>query len=175
MKRDSIQRRSYRAKWTREDRKKNPLKYRLRDKNRPECQKEKRRAYHKQYYYDNKQRFIKATSLAEQKRLKLDPKFRLMKRLRGRMKTAIKGVRFSIKTFDLVGCGPIEFQKYIEGRFLPGMTWNNYGYRGWHVDHKKPISSFDLSTLEGQKAAFHYSNTQPLWAVDNLRKSDKVF
>jgi hypothetical protein len=53
------------------------------------------------------------------------------------------------------------------------MSWNNYGIKGWHIDHIKPCSSFDLSDLEQQKKCFHYTNLQPLWWYDNLIKSDK--
>ena len=64
----------------------------------------------------------------------------------------------------------MEYKAYLESMFLPDMTWRNNTKIGWHIDHKIPICKFDLTTLEGQKAAFHYTNTQPLWAVDNLRK-----
>jgi hypothetical protein len=54
------------------------------------------------------------------------------------------------------------------------MCWENYGRHGWHIDHIKPVSSFDLLSRQGQKAAFHYMNTQPLWAIDNLKKGTKI-
>jgi len=54
------------------------------------------------------------------------------------------------------------------------MAWNNYGVWGWHIDHIRPISSFDLLDPEQQRAAFSYKNLQPLWASENLAKSDKV-
>lgn len=54
------------------------------------------------------------------------------------------------------------------------MTWANYGKSGWHIDHIKPCASFDLSDPDQQKACFHYSNLQPLWAFDNLSKGAKL-
>ena len=61
---------------------------------------------------------------------------------------------------------------WIESKFLPGMTWENR--RQWHIDHIMPLAKFDLSDPAQQAAAFHYTNLQPLWAKDNLRKGDKV-
>jgi len=50
------------------------------------------------------------------------------------------------------------------------MSWDNYGYRGWHIDHIRPCASFDLTDPEQQRECFHYTNLQPLWWQDNLRK-----
>jgi hypothetical protein len=58
---------------------------------------------------------------------------------------------------------------HLEARFVEGMTWDNHG-TAWHVDHVVPVAVFDLTTEEGQRAAFHYTNCQPLWAKDNLSK-----
>jgi len=55
--------------------------------------------------------------------------------------------------------------------FLENMSWDNYG--NWHIDHIIPISSFNLENVEEQKICFNYKNTQPLWAIDNLKKSNK--
>ena len=52
------------------------------------------------------------------------------------------------------------------------MTWDNYGE--WHIDHIKPISSFDLKDAKNQKLAMHYTNLQPLWAKDNISKGNKI-
>jgi hypothetical protein len=50
------------------------------------------------------------------------------------------------------------------------MSWNNHGQ--WHIDHVRPCSSFNLLNPEEQQQCFHYTNLQPLWAADNLSKSD---
>lgn len=52
------------------------------------------------------------------------------------------------------------------------MTWNNWALHGWHIDHILPLSKFDLSDPEQVKIACNYTNLQPLWAEDNLRKSN---
>ncbi len=54
------------------------------------------------------------------------------------------------------------------------MNWENYGRKGWHIDHIIPCSSFDLSDPEEQRKCFHYTNTQSLWEIDNIIKSNKL-
>jgi hypothetical protein len=71
-----------------------------------------------------------------------------------------------------LGCTVEELKKHLETHFQPGMTWDNYGE--WHVDHKIPLSSFDLSNPVEFKKSCHYTNLQPLWALDNIRKSDTL-
>ena len=61
-------------------------------------------------------------------------------------------------------------KKHIESLWEEGMTWDNWSRTGWHIDHIIPLSSFDLSKIEEQRIAFHYTNLQPLWAKDNLSK-----
>jgi len=75
---------------------------------------------------------------------------------------------------DLVGASIESVRAHLEQQFKPGMTWANYGKIGWHIDHIKPCASFDLSDPNQQKACFHYSNLQPLWALDNLSKGAKL-
>ena len=84
----------------------------------------------------------------------------------------LKGNIKSAKTLTLLGCSIPEFMKHLESQFQPGMTWENYGLFGWHRDHIRPCASFDLSQPEEQAKCFHYTNFQPLWAKDNLAKSD---
>ena len=76
------------------------------------------------------------------------------------------------KTFEYVGCDIEFFRKWIEHQFINGMTWENYG--DWHLDHVKPCCSFDLSKDEDIKECFSWKNIQPLWANDNLTKSNKI-
>ena len=72
-----------------------------------------------------------------------------------------------------LGCSIEELKKHLESKFQEGMTWDNRGFYGWHIDHIKPLSSFDLSIEENRHKAFNYLNLQPLWAKDNLVKSYK--
>ena len=99
-------------------------------------------------------------------------KYLLANNCRTRVRIALKGKYKSDKTFILIGCTPIELKNYLEKLFQPGMTWDNMGK--WHVDHIIPCAIFDLSDPIEQKQCFHYSNLQPLWKIDNLRKGTKV-
>jgi hypothetical protein len=54
------------------------------------------------------------------------------------------------------------------------MSWENYGYRGWHLDHINPCAAFDLTIPEQQKRCFHYTNLQPMWWKQNIAKKDKL-
>ena len=79
-----------------------------------------------------------------------------------------------------VGCTPADLRQHLESLWLPGMSWENYGPTGWHIDHQKPISSFNFFNSDGSmndaqiRAAMHYTNLQPLWAADNVAKSNKL-
>ncbi len=75
------------------------------------------------------------------------------------------------KYIPLIGCSPEVLQNWIENLFKPGMTWENHGE--WHIDHKIPCSSFDLTNEEEQKKCFYYKNLQPLWAKENMTKGNQ--
>ena len=94
-----------------------------------------------------------------------------MSNLRSRAYSAIKGKSKSKHTIELLGCSVEELKIHLEKQFVKDMNWQNYGQ--WHIDHIKPCSSFDLTDPEQQKLCFHYSNLQPLWAKDNIKKSNK--
>ena len=104
------------------------------------------------------------------------PQYQLRKNLSNRIYKAIKEQDSSkdYKTMHLTGCPILQLIKYLESQFEPGMSWENYGQKGWHVDHVKPCASFNLVDPEEQKKCFHYSNLQPLWAQDNLSKGCKI-
>ncbi len=107
-------------------------------------------------------------------RKKSDIEYRISSNLRSRIRAAISnqyGCK-AYKTTDLIGCSISECRKMIGNKFEYAMSWENYGE--WHIDHIRPLSSFDLTCPEQQKIAFHYTNLQPLWADDNRMKSNKL-
>lgn len=89
-----------------------------------------------------------------------------MERMRKRLQRLAKGS--GNRTIEFLGCSVDHFRQHLEAQFLPGMSWDNRP--DWHIDHIRPLSSFDLSDPEQFKAVSHYTNLQPLWAIDNLRK-----
>lgn len=105
-------------------------------------------------------------------RRKNDPEFRIRHNLRMRMSRAVKDIAKSATTMDLIGCSVLELKLHLESLFVDTMSWDNYGPEGWHIDHIIPCSRFDLSDPEQQKLCFHYTNLQPLWWKDNIRKSN---
>jgi hypothetical protein len=99
--------------------------------------------------------------------------FKLIKVVRSRVNKIIKinDISKKNKTFDIVGCTPEFLKEHLENQFVNDMSWENYGYHGWHIDHKIPLSS--AKTEEEIYKLSHYTNLQPLWAEDNLKKSNK--
>jgi len=103
-------------------------------------------------------------------RYETDIQYRLSKLLRTRLWCALKGGWKSGSAVKDLGCTIPELQTYLESKFQSGMTWDNQGE--WHIDHIKPLASFDLTNREQLLIACHYSNLQPLWATENIVKSD---
>ena len=120
----------------------------------------------------NDRKYIKAKS----ERRKTNPHCIILSRLRARLYAALKTKHAtkSNSTLNLVGCSLPELKLHIETQFYCNaetgeqMTWENKSK--WHIDHKKPCASFDLTDPEQQKICFHYTNLQPLWANDNIKK-----
>jgi hypothetical protein len=82
-------------------------------------------------------------------------------------------------TKEDLGCSVGFLKQHLEGKFYPNkdtnekMTWANYGVYGWHVDHIKPLSLFDLTDREQLILACHYTNLQPMWSIENIKKGNK--
>ena len=178
-------RRQYETKYRKKNRDKINARFRKWYKNNPEHQKKV-----KEYREKNKEKLLKYFEEYRKKpgykkkfnlymknymnnKLKTDPDFKLKMQLRHRIYLAlkVKGISKSKRTMKLLGCTVEELWKHLESKFQPGMTKENYGK--WHVDHIKPCASFDLTDPKQQFICFHYTNLQPLWAKDNIRKGAK--
>jgi hypothetical protein len=130
--------------------------------------KDKEHARNAKYYqtvFKSRQREI------YKKRYKEDVQYRLMMLLRGRLRRALLGIGKSATTLALLDCTASQLKEWLSYQFEPGMSWTNQGQ--WHIDHVKPCAAFDLTDPEQQRQCFHWTNLQPLWGVDNLRKNSK--
>ena len=125
----------------------------------------------KEYYKNNKEEIAKRKREYQNKRRKNDPVYRMIQYYRTRTWSAYTKNKKTKSTLELLGCTGIELANHLEKQFQPGMTHDNYGE--WHIDHIKPIVSFDLSDPEQEQECFHYTNLQPLWASENLSKGAK--
>lgn len=134
--------------------------------------KERVKEYGKAYYKANKDKVLKRLIAYDNKRRKEDVIYKLRCNLRNRIYIAIKNKGYSknTKTSDTLGCTWEFLKKYLESQFTKGMSWDNYGE--WHLDHIYPVS---LAKNEEELIKLnHYTNFQPLWAEDNLKKSNKI-
>jgi hypothetical protein len=112
-------------------------------------------------------------NLKTKERLTNDPLFRLIKYSRNRISQYLKtkDISKSNTTFNIIGCPPEFLKEYIESQFTEGMSWGLMG-KHIHIDHIIPLSS--AKTEEEIYKLCHYTNLQPLWAEDNLKKSNKI-
>ncbi len=136
--------------------------------------KERCAEHKKKWYLKNKELTIKRERERFRDKYKNNEEFRIKSLLRRRLLNAVnKGFKKG-KALEFLGCSIEEFKTYIASQFKEGMSWDNHGIKGWHIDHVKPCSSFDLTDVEQQKICFHYTNMQPLWAFDNYSKAGKI-
>lgn len=131
----------------------------------------------KKYLEQKRSYNAKAKSVRQRyarQRWNTDISYRLKRALCRHLRDAIKGESKSKKVEPLLGC-PIEsFRMYLESKFEPGMSWENYGKKGWEIDHIMPMAIFSLDKPEHQRRAFHFSNMQPMWSSKNRAKGAKV-
>lgn len=129
---------------------------------------EKHRAATLKSYHKNKEKWL---GKLNERRQQLD--YRLSQTLRARLRSALKRNYKNSSAVGDLGCTIGQLKTYLESKFKTGMTWENWGHNGWHIDHIKPLSSFDLKNPEQQKLAVHFTNLQPLWSRENLSKGSK--
>ena len=107
-------------------------------------------------------------------KIKTNPVFKIIVNLRSRLNKflKVKNIKKTNKSFKMIGCTPEFLKQHLEKQFKPGMTWKNNTPKGWHVDHRKPISS--ANTPKDAERLSHYTNLQPMWATENLKKGNKI-
>jgi hypothetical protein len=102
-----------------------------------------------------------------------DINFKLLCNLRTRLNHALKTNIKSKRTLKLLGCNTEFFKKYYQDKFSKGMTWNKVMNGEIQIDHIIPCCKFDLSKPSEQTICFHYTNLQPMWAKDNIKKGGR--
>lgn len=133
-----------------------------------ETNREKISAIKKKYY-------PKSYKMTKERRKK-DIYFKLTGLFRSRINNVLKrkGNYRVNKKLKYLGCTSIELINHLESMFLEGMTWENHGINGWHIDHIYPLSKVDFSNEEHLQKYLHYTNLQPLWAKENILKRNKI-
>jgi len=127
----------------------------------------------KKYRDLNRKSITKKHTEYVKKRKKIDPVFKLKTAIRSHIYQFLKLGRKN-RTVKYLGCTLEELKVHLESQFLPGMTWENHGITGWHIDHIFPLSKTDINNEDAIMKTLHYTNLQPLWFKDNIVKGNKV-
>ena len=132
--------------------------------------KEKKRK--RDFYLANKERLNELSRIRCLKKRKKDPIYKMQLNIRWLVNDSMRknGYTKKSRTQEILGCSWEFFKNYIEQRWKEGMTWENRGK--WHLDHIVPISS--ANTEKEILKLNHYTNFRPLWAFDNISKSNKT-
>lgn len=128
--------------------------------------------YFSRYRKENLAKILDANSIYCKSKREADPLFAMRARMRCLIGNSIRNAGYSkrSKTSELLGCDWAVFKSHIESQFLTGMTWANR--QEWHIDHIVPLAS---ACSEAEVIALnHYTNLQPLWSGDNIRKGAKL-
>ena len=141
-----------------------------------EKNKEHRKQYLKEYREKNIDKIRKTKRDYERNRKSSDPLYKLISNFRTAIYTVLKesNVGKYGHYFDVLQYTPEELINHLEKQFIDDMTWDNYGI--WHVDHKLPITSFDIQEMGDDEfmRCWCLDNLQPMWGEENIRKSNKI-
>jgi hypothetical protein len=139
--------------------------------------------YGKRYYSKNKDRLlVRSKKWIKNNRHKInnytktryaaDVNYKLAKILRARFRDVFIGRRKGLRIMRILGCDLLFFRAYIESQFEIGMSWDNFGKYGWHLDHCRPVASIkDFTDTQEIEEVFGWLNYRPLWWDDNIKKS----
>lgn len=133
---------------------------------------EKIRARNREWKKNHKDQVLADQREASRRRRLEDPSYRILGNMRAVARNVLRGIASATQCVRHMGCTVEQLKAHLEAQFLPGMTWDNYGFFGWHIDHVRPLSKFDLTKEEQRLDAFHYTNLQPLWRLQNNSKGN---
>ena len=126
--------------------------------------------YNRRYQQANREHINKVKAAYDKRRKATDPSYKIGKLLRTRLYHALKGQARNGSAVRDMGCTVEELKRYLESKWEPGMSWDNWNHDGWHIDHIRPLASFNLADRQELLKACHFTNLQPLWKKDNFRK-----
>jgi hypothetical protein len=121
----------------------------------------------------NKERINIQRNKRNRERRQVDENYRLITNITNRMRSYLKNYNTNERTIKYIGCSPLELRKHLESQFTEGMSWENYGKHGWHIDHKIPLFAGKGDKNQIIKLC-HYTNLQPLWEKDNYKKWKRI-
>jgi hypothetical protein len=136
--------------------------------------KEKINEYDKKYRENNKEKINEKNNKYKKHKKQTNPLFKLRCNISTLIRQSIskQGYTKRSQTYKILGCTFEEFKLHLENQFKDGMSWENAGLYGWHLDHIYPVS---LAKDEEELIKLnHYTNFQPLWAIDNIKKGNKI-
>ena len=138
--------------------------------------KAKLKIIHRNYYLKNKEKRDIYRRNYERLKYKKNSQFRLNNNISGGIRLSLKNGKDGKHWEDLVGYTLNKLKKHLQKLFQPSMTWDNYGKSGWVIDHKIPKTAFNFTSFEHQdfKRCWALKNLQPMWALENIIKSDKL-
>ena len=145
-------------------------------KNNHEKWRKNHREYYRKWREENPEREKKYRKNKYLKKRR-NPSFRLRNNISTLIRNSLKGKKNGKHWESLVGYTQGDLRKHLETQFKDGMSWDNYGRNGWNIDHKIPVSLFNITSAKckGFKACWALENLQPMWEKDNLEKSNKIF
>jgi len=141
-----------------------------------EQNKEHRKEYLKEYRENNVDKIRQIKRDYERNRKARDPLYKLISNFRTAIYTVLKesNVDKYGHYFDILQYTPEQLINHLELQFKDTMCWDNYGE--WHVDHKLPITHFNISEMGDEEfmRCWSLDNLQPMWGIENIRKSNKT-
>jgi hypothetical protein len=133
--------------------------------------------YHQKWREKNIDKHREYKRKYEKHRKDTDPLYKLISNFRTAIYQVLKENRVDKNQsyFDVLQYTPEQLIVHLEKQFTERITWENYGE--WHVDHKQPISSFNIQEMGDSEfmKCWSLENLQPMWGEENIRKSNKIF